>query len=156
MARGGTALAVVLLGGCMGAYEPESLLVDPGGEPHGHGRRVGCLDVRVELVRASAVEASWPVVGLDVGNRCRQPVYVDLRHVRVTARWDGPEAVALPAYDPRLEIGGAVLDGRGRAREVLAFVAPDGVWDRPASVCVDVSGITAAEASPPVCFEEGT
>lgn len=156
MARGGTALAVVLLGGCAAAYEPESLLVDARGEPHGHGRRVGCVDVRVELVRASAVEASWPVVGLDLGNRCREAVYVDLRHVRVTARWDETDAVALRAYDPRAEMRGAVLDGRARAREVVAFVAPEGVWNRPAAVCVDVSGITAAEGSPPVCFTEGT
>lgn len=148
---------LVPLAGCFGAYEADSLLVDGTGHPHDRGRRLGCLDVRVQVIRDSAVPPSWPVVGLDLGNRCRTPIHVDLRHVGVVARYEGPgRSVRLPAFDPRAEIDAAVLDGRAQAREVIAYVGPDETDERPRSVCVDVAGITAAEPTPPVCFEEGT
>ncbi len=152
--RGSTALALALVGGCIPAYEPGSLLV-LGDAPDERGRRLGCLDVRVQVIRDPAVPTTWPVVGVDLGNRCRRPVHVDLRHVAVTARWTDEGPVRLSAFDPRREIHAADLDGHARAREVIAYEAPEDAWGRPDEVCVDVAGITAAAPVPPVCFEEG-
>lgn len=148
-------LFALVLGSCH-VYEPGSFAYDEGGLPDLHARRLECLDVRVETLRDPAVPASWPVVGIDVGNRCRDAVYVDLRHVRVTARWEHAPARRLRAFDPRYELRAAVLDGRARAREVIAYVAPEGVEDPPSTICIDVGGITRAAPVAPVCFEEGT
>lgn len=150
------------LTGCFAGYEGDTLLRDGTGELHTRGRRLGCLDVRVALIEDRAVEAGWPVVGFDMGNRCDAPVYVDLRRASVTGRLADGRVVRMRPFDPRSEIDAAVLDGRSSAREVIAYIPPAGARDgtpaRSREVCVDVGGITAADPAPPVCFEtrEGT
>ena len=164
MGRGGTiAAAVVLAGalaaplaGCMSAYEGDTYLVDAAGLPDVRARRLDCLDVRVALVKDSAAPDGWPIVGIELGNRCRAPVDVDLRHVRVTAQRGPGTEVPFRPYDPRAELDAAVLDGRARAREVIAYIPPAGIEPDAASICVDVSGITRAPPATPVCFEGGT
>ena len=142
-----------LLAAACQAYEPGAFAVDEAGLPDVHARRLDCLDVRVETLSDPAVPASWPVVGIDIGNRCRDAVHVDLRHVRVTARYADGLSQRVRAFDPRRELRAAVLDSRARAREVIAYVAPDSAYDAPSAICVDVAGITRAEPVAPICFE---
>jgi len=139
----------------MSAYEGGALLGDR------QGRQLGCLDVRVGMIDDPAADPSWSVLGVDMGNRCDGPVYVDLRRVVVTGKVADGRVVRLRPYDPQDDIDEAVLDGRMRAREVIAYVPPATVSGRPeraGEVCVDVTGITSADPVPPVCFEsrEGT
>ena len=146
---------ILALSGCLQSYEADSLLTDAAGLPDVHARRLDCLDVRVALRDDGAVPPSWPVVDIELGNRCRDAVYVDLRHVRVIARWDDAPSKRLLAFDPRRELDAAVLDGEAHASEVIAYVAPDSLDTAPTTVCVDVARITRAPAVAPVCFERG-
>lgn len=150
-------MSLIALCGCLQAYEPDALLTDSSGLPAVHARRLECLDVRVGLLDDAAVPASWPVVDIELGNRCRDAVYVDLRHVRVIAHWEDRPPERLRAFDPRLELEAAVLDGKSHAREVIAYVAPQTIEAPPRMVCVDVARITRAPPAAPICFEkEGT
>lgn len=138
--------------GCFAPYEGGALLRDGAGRVDPQARSLGCLDVRVAQIDDPMAEPGWRVVGVDMGNRCDAPVYVDLRRVVVTGRLADGRVVRMNAHDPRAEIDAAVLDGRMRAREVIAYVPPLGAAGPADEVCVDVGGITGADPVPPVCF----
>jgi hypothetical protein len=106
---------------------------------------VGCIDVAVER-RADA--SIGPVLGYQFGNRCDQPVLIDLGAVAVIGRDPQGADVALRPYDPQREIRPAEIDGRGVGAEALAYAS-----DRPLSeVCADAAAL--AHAVPPrwLCF----
>lgn len=154
--RGGGAVLAALLSvgaaGCFAPYEGGALLRDGTGGADPWARSLGCLDVRVAQIDDPAADPGWRVVGVDMGNRCDAPVHVDLRRVVVTGRLADGRVVRMNAHDPRAEIDAAVLDGRMRAREVIAYVPPIGTAGPADEICVDVGGITGADPVPPVCF----
>jgi hypothetical protein len=114
-------------------------------------RRLGCLDVYVRpyegVKRGGAQTLSFAF-----GNRCREPVTVDVRGVSVRATVGGVEMPLAPS-DPRGELREAILDGFSSAREVIVFEAsePEAIWTR---VCVHLDRITAFRGRvSPVCLE---
>jgi hypothetical protein len=136
-------------------YEGDELVVDARGEPDPRGRRVGaCLDVRASIVDDPAIPDGWREVYVEVGNRCRRAVYVDLRHVRVTETLATGQARELVLYDPEAQVSGAVLDGNARGREWLAFAPLPADGADVSSLCIDVARVTAGRGAPPICADE--
>lgn len=135
-----------------------------------------CLEMRVSRHSDERLrELGWVGVQYELGNACDGAVPVDLREATVFAtpvgglRHDDPQDGALPApvyysneisdtpillspWDPQEVIREGMLDGRRRAREVIAYVVPPGFAEL--NVCVEVASVLGNEADP-VCFYWG-
>lgn len=130
------------LGGC--AYQPDSFSYAH--EPFkGVYVSVGCLDLAIAHRKRPNMS---DVLRYEFGNRCDDPVVVDLASARVFGHTPEGSAIELFAFDPLREIRQMRLDGRAVGRESIEY--PSG---RPlARLCVDAASI--AHASPPrwICF----
>lgn len=106
---------------------------------------VNCLDLAIDLRKLSNRS---DVIAYEFGNRCDDPVVVDLAAARVYGRTREGSDIQLFAFDPLREIRLMRLDGRAVGREAIEY--PSG---QPlARLCIDAASI--AHASPPrwVCF----
>jgi hypothetical protein len=110
-------------------------------------RSVGCLDVAVRALRD-------PVIAFTIGNRCRRPVGVDFRNLRVRA-WGEDGAFYEPdASDPRRELREAVIDAHAIADVAIDFPVPTAT----PTFCVDVGQLnvdTPAVGPVEMCFDQG-
>lgn len=135
-------LGSLVLASC--AYQPDSFTHAK--EPfRGFYLSVNCLDLAIDH-RKRAGDSD--VIGYEFGNRCDEPVVVDLAAARVYGQTSGGEDIELYAFDPLREIRSLRLDGRASGREAIEY--PSGQkLDR---VCIDAASI--AHATPPrwICF----
>jgi hypothetical protein len=111
-----------------------------------------CLDLALALVHSPS--ATGPVIQYSFGNRCTNPITVDLAAAHVTARDPAGNQVALHTYDPRREIRPLPLDGLLSGREQIFYLGPAPM--SAISICVDVAGIdrSAPATSAPICLAE--
>lgn len=141
-------LAPVLLalcaGGCAWAYRPGTLLEERAGA---EVRTAGCIDWRVSLREEPdlLVPPHWTVLRVEAGNRCEEPVRIDLSRARVVALREGRDRVTLRLFDPRREIRPATLDG-AQLDERIAFEPPDGTG--ASIVCVSLAAVAPAPHAP--------
>ena len=144
-------IAVLLsaLAGC-GGYRPGALIHGGGSEAELADQRVtvDCLDVAV--ARRPDYDGSV-VLQYRFGNRCNQPVQVDLQRVAVAARLDDGREVELSPHDPQLELQPVQLAGRHTGGEAIAYPT-----QRPTTqVCVDAASIVHAQPARWLCFATG-
>jgi hypothetical protein len=144
-------MRVVLLVGAAGlsacAYHPGSF-TDWSKPFQGERATVGCLDFAVD--RRGDYEES-AVFEYSFGNRCNQPVTLDLASIAVWASTASGEQVRLYPYDPAMEVRALPIEGRLFGHEVLSYPLP-----QPATrVCVDVSTIAPPHTEPSqwMCFD---
>lgn len=152
--RNALLLVAVALAGCQ-PYRAGSF-AGPRGSFVGEHRTVGCLDVAVEA--AQDPEASGPVAGLILANRCDVGVVVDVGAIAATGRYpDGAEVRLLP-YDPADEIRPAMLEARSVASEHIELVPADEDEVLFTQWCIDLARLDRARPSERpvvVCFANG-
>jgi hypothetical protein len=141
--------AAIVAAGC--SYRAGSFADTAGLFPGPHVA-LPCLDLAVALVHSPS--ATGPVVQYSFGNRCRNPITVDLAAARVTARDPAGNQVALHPYDPRQEIRPLPLDGLLSGREQIFYLGPAPM--SAISICVDFADIdrSAPATSAPICLAE--
>ena len=135
-------LGSVLLASC--AYQPDSFSYAR--EPfRGFYLSVDCLDLAIDHRKRGG---DSDVLAYEFGNRCDEPVVVDLAAARVLGRTDDGSEVELFAFDPLREIRTLRIDGRAYGREAIEY--PSGrMLER---VCVDAASIAHATPARWVCF----
>jgi hypothetical protein len=140
----GLVLGSLVLASC--AYQPDSF--GYARKPfHGYYVNANCLDLAVDRRR----EANGSdVISYEFGNRCDDPVVVDLAAAKVYGHTRDCSDVELFAFDPLREIRMMRLDGRAVGREAIVYPSGRAL----ASVCVDAASI--AHQSPPrwICFSD--
>jgi hypothetical protein len=139
------AVAVALVG-C--GYEPSSFsfVARPAEATRA---TVGCLDLAITLESPLAF-ARHPVLAYEFGNRCDHPAIVDLDTVVVGYDTRG-RLHTLQPYDPAREIRPALLDGRTRGRERIAYPTGIALID----VCIDAAAIIRENPAQWVCVSAG-
>jgi len=169
-----TWLLVTLLA-CGHGYEAGTLSSSAGdGSDTGDEVVASCLEMRVSRHSDERLrELGWVGVQYELGNACDGAVPVDLGEAMVFATPVGglrpSDAQELPApvyysheigdtpivlspWDPGEVIRTGMLDGRRRAREVIAYVVPPGFAEL--NVCVEIAPVLGKEVDP-VCFYWG-
>ncbi len=139
---GSVVLGSLAVAGC--AYQADSFTYAH--EPFkGVYVNVNCLDIAIEHRK----RPNWSdVISYEFGNRCDDPVVVDLAAAKVYGRTREGSEMQLFAFDPLREIRLMRLDGRAVGREAIEYPS-----NRPlARLCIDAASI--AHASPPrwICF----
>lgn len=138
-------LGSLALGGC--AYQADSFSYAH--EPFGGVyTTVDCLDVALDHHARRA--KSKNVITYAFGNRCDDPVVVDLASVRVFGRAGDGTEMQLFAFDPDHEIRVMRIDGRAVGREAIEYPSKQ----KLASMCVDVGSLAHSSAPRWVCFED--
>jgi hypothetical protein len=136
---------VVVISGC--SYKAGSFAY-PTTTFAGQRTTVGCLDIAINR-RADQFESA--ILDYSFGNRCDDPVVIDLLKVNVVGRTLSGDEIALAPYDPRFEITVEKLDAAVAGREALAYPYPD-----PSSgftqVCVDAASLVPGQAPQWMCF----
>jgi|HubBroStandDraft_4_1064222.scaffolds.fasta_scaffold14323_3 hypothetical protein len=134
---------------------PVGSLLEAQDSPDAGARRLDCVDVRVEALRAKVDDTSV-ALAFRMGNRCTRAVHALLAGTRVWATWSDGTQRDLKLFDPLSQVNPEILDGRAQALELLEYVTPR---DAPAgaarSVCVDVSRIIGDSPAPdvaPICL----
>lgn len=134
----------LLLGGC--AYQPDSFSYSR--EPFGGTYvSVSCLDLAIEHRRQPNARS---VISYAFGNRCDEPVIVDLAAARVYGHTADGAAVKLFAFDPFKEIRLMRLDGRAVGREAIEYPTNQALAD----VCIDAASIAHTSPARWVCFNK--
>lgn len=137
-------LGSLALGGC--AYQADSFSYAR--EPFsGVYMTVDCLDVAID--HQSRHAASKNVITYAFGNRCDDPVVVDLASVRVYGRASDGTELQLFAFDPDHEIRVMQIDGRAVGREAIEYPSDQTLK----SMCVDAGSIAHSPVPRWVCFE---
>jgi hypothetical protein len=143
---------VLLVGGAAAlsacAYHPGSFR-EPGKYFQGERATVGCLDFAVD--RRGDYEES-AVFEYSFGNRCNQPVTLDLASLAVWATAESGEQFQLYPYDPKSEVRALPIEGRLFGHEVIAYPLP-----QPATrVCINVATISPPHEEPAqwMCFDK--
>jgi hypothetical protein len=138
-------LGSLALGGC--AYQADSFSYAR--EPFsGVYMTVDCLDLAID--RQSRQAASKNVITYAFGNRCNDPVVVDLASVRVFGRADDGTEMQLFAFDPANEIRALRIDGRAVGREAIEYPSKGTLK----SLCVDAGSIARSSVPRWVCFDD--
>src|SRR5262249_54993723 len=108
---------------------------------------VGCIEMAPSLRRTdSQIVLEWRM-----GNRCNEPVQIDLRNLAITGRSADGEQWPIHVYDPADEIRVLPLPPRREAFEVLVLKLPG----EPVQICIDVSSVAPGlSRSPVACFVE--
>ncbi len=127
------------------AYQPGSFRSDIQEFPGQHST-AGCVDLAVE--RRADLPDGGIVLSYAFGNRCEEPVLVDLAAVRVFGRAPDGAVIQLSAYDPRREIEPRYLDGAAVGHETVSYLREDTFVD----VCVDSASVVHAPAVNWLCF----
>jgi hypothetical protein len=131
--RGPCAATSLLLSAC--SYHPGSFRDWTGTWPQTH-TTTACLDVA--LARRDRSDTADSVIAYRIGNRCDQPVVVDLASVRAVGRDAQGNERALVAFDPRHELRPLALNALWSGKAEIAY---DGGGAMLESVCLDLSRI---------------
>ncbi|MDQ3339398.1 MAG: hypothetical protein M4D80_29895 [Myxococcota bacterium] len=137
------ALILVALVGC--SYSPDSFSY-PGRYFPGQRVTVGCLDISVD--RRADLKENVAVIDYQFGNRCDDPVVVDLSRVPVFGRTAAGEELTLTPYDPRFEMRELKLDARQAGGEAIAYPTNEPI----VQICVDAAALADAKQSRLMCF----
>ena len=137
------ALILVAVVGC--SYSPDSFSY-PGRYFAGQRVTVGCLDISID--RRADFKENVAVIDYSFGNRCDEPVVIDLGRVPVVGRTEAGEELTLTPYDPNFEIRPLKLDARQAGGEALAYPTTEPI----VQVCVDAAAIAGVKQSSLMCF----
>ena len=141
-----TSLAALTLALGCAPYKSGDALVSPQGS-----RLFRCLEMHLAPYYEE-ISPEWVAIEYRIGNTCRQAVPIDLTAIRVEMT-DGGRTTRLLAHDPRDELHAAALDGRARAREVIAYEFPLELELYEVPICVNLEGAADfEEPPPPYCF----
>jgi hypothetical protein len=133
---------LVIVAGC--SYSPGSFSF-PGRTFAGQQVTVGCLDISLDRRPDFDGKA---VINYQFGNRCDEPVVIDLLRVPVTGRTLDGDEVTLTPFDPAMEMMAMKLDARKAGGEAIAYPSTQPL----AQVCVDAGAITETNQSRWMCF----
>lgn len=111
----------------------------------GQRATVGCLDISVDRRPDYDGKA---VLDYQFGNRCDEPVTIDLAHVPVTGRTADGSEVRLEAYDPNLEMIAMKIDARKAGGEAIAYAVAQPL----VQVCADAAAIGESKENRWMCF----
>ncbi len=137
-------LGALSLGGC--AYRADSFSYAHDSF-RGVKMTVDCLDVAID--HEARRLTSKNVITYAFGNRCDDPVVVDLASVRVFGRASDGTELQLFAFDPSHEIRVMRIDGRAVGREAIEYPSKQTLT----SMCVDAGSIAHSPVPRWVCFE---
>ena len=142
-----TALLLLAVG-C--SYTPDAFHY-PGRRFPGQRATVGCLDISVDRradldVVKDGTNAA--VLEYNFGNRCNEPVVIDLLRVPVIARTVDGDELKLTPFDPNMEMIATKMDARAAGGEAIAYPHSEPV----AQVCADVAAIGGYRESRWLCF----
>ncbi len=138
-------LGVVGAGISKGPYAPETIARELGPRA---ARTMGCLDVGFVPFERGGQQ----LLDFHAGNRCPEPVAVDLSGVVLDAETADGRKVPVKLYDPRTELVVVHIGASERGRERLRIDGPSEVLDR---LCLDVQKLAPDAPSahpPPLCF----
>lgn len=137
-------VGALALGGC--AYQPDSFA--HASQPFDGVRvTVDCLDLTVR--RAPYPLATSNVLAYWFGNRCDDPVVVDLASARVFGMNADGSGFDLHAFDPMHELRVLMLDSRAVGRESIDYPSVS-TLDR---VCIDIATIAHVQPTRWVCVD---
>ena len=133
--------------GCV-SYDPGSFAYS---SKHFPGQRVtvGCLDISVD--RRADFDGK-AVLDYQFGNRCDEPVVVDLTHVPVTGRTADGREVRLDPFDPNYEMIAMKLDARKAGGEAIAYESKQPPEQSIVQICVDAARLGETQESRVMCF----
>ena len=132
-----------LASGCV-SYDPGSFSYPSKIFP-GQRATIGCLDISVD--RRPDYDGKV-VLDYQFGNRCDDPVTIDLAHVPVTGRAADGSEQRLDAYDPNLEMIAMKIDARKAGGEAIAYVVAQPI----VQVCADAAAIGESKENRWMCF----
>jgi hypothetical protein len=142
--------AVLLLGSLVGvgcAYQADSF-------SYAHDTFTGvyvtvdCLDLAIDHQQRLA--KSRNVITYAFGNRCDEPVVVDLASVKVLGHASDGTEMQLYAFDPAHEIRTMRIDARAVGKEAIEYPSKASL----ANMCIDVGSITRSRVARWVCFND--
>ena len=102
----------------------------------------GCLDI---ALRAQYGIQEDPILDISFGNRCVQPMRVDLRQLEIRGVFANSERRKLQILDPRDEMRRGLLGGNAAGMERLELVGGAGALQ----VCVSIANISAPPSEGP-------
>ena len=137
------ALLLLVAAGC--SYRADSFSY-PGRPFPGQRVTVGCLDIAVD--RRPDFKENTAVIDYQFGNRCDEPVVIDLLRVPVHGRTASGEERVLTPYDPNLEMMAMKLDARQAGGEAIAYPTTEPM----AQICVDAAAISETTDARWMCF----
>lgn len=137
-------VGALALGGC--AYQPDSFA-------HAHQPFDG-VQVTIDCLDLSVARGTYPsetsnVVAYWFGNRCDEPVVVDLASARVLGMATDGSAIDLIAFDPLREIRALRLDARAVGHESIDYPSALALN----ALCVDAATIAHVQPTRWVCVE---
>ena len=138
-------LGVIGAGMANGPYAPETIAKELGPQA---ARTMGCLDVGF----VPHERGGQQLLDFHVGNRCPEPIAVDLRGVVLAAETADGRQVPVKLHDPRTELVVVHIGASERGRERLRIDGAGEVLDR---LCLDVQRLApdAPSSHPPaLCF----
>ena len=138
-------LSALVLGGC--AYQPDSFSYVR--QPFsGVFLSISCLDIAIDHRRMDTSESN--LVEYSFGNRCDQPVVVDLAAARVYGQTPAGSQFQLMAFDPFHELRSMRIDGRATGRETIDYPSADALTH----LCIDAASIAHTSPARWVCFND--
>ena len=137
------AVIAALATGCV-SYDPGSFSYPSQGFP-GQRVTVGCLDLSVD--RRADFDGK-AVLDYQFGNRCDEPVLIDLVHVPVIGRTADGSEVRLAPFDPNNEMIAMRIDARKAGSEAIAYESEQPV----VQVCADAAQIGETKETRWMCF----
>ncbi len=138
------ALMFCTLTACGGGYDPGAFATSTivGGQRFpGTRLQHGCLDI---ALRARATLQD-PTLDVSLGNRCVEARWVDLSRLEIRGVFSRGESRTLRLFDPREEIGPALLGGRAAAKERIEIVGGLGAT----RLCISVEEIVKIDQAGP-------
>ncbi len=130
------ALLLSFFTACGGGYDPGAFATSTlyGGQQFpGTRLQHGCLDI---ALRARATPQD-PTLDISLGNRCVDARWVDLSRLEIRGVFSRGESRTLRLFDPREEIGPALLGGRAAAKERIEVVGGLGATQ----LCISVEDV---------------
>lgn len=139
------AIALVASAACGGGYKADSYSTNwLHGDLQFPGTRIthGCLDIALRAQYGIEVD---PILDISFGNRCVQPMRVDLRQLEVRGVFANSERRTLQILDPRDEMRRGLLGGNAAGEERLELIGGAGALQ----VCVSVADIITSPSDGP-------
>ena len=129
---------------CGGGYDPGAFATSTifGGRRFpGTRLQHGCLDIALRA-RANLHD---PALDVSFGNRCVEARWIDLSKLEIRGVFPGGESRTLSLFDPRGEIGPALLGGRAAAKERIEIVGGLGATQ----LCISVEDVIEIDQAGP-------
>lgn len=138
-----TLALVAIVGGCA-SYDPGSFSY-PSRRFPGERVSVGCLDISVD--RRADFDGKV-VLDYQFGNRCNEPVLIDLLRVPVTGRTVDGDEITLTPFDPNFEMIAMKIDARKAGGEAIAYPTTQPL----VQVCANAGALGEPKETRWLCF----